>query len=62
MNQLIKEHQRQCKSDLQDCGTSEIRKNQLINELRKDIDHVNLNQFAGVSRSILEKVKELTLL
>jgi rhodanese-related sulfurtransferase len=76
MNQAIKEHQDKCKNILRLANMTESEmiaefdlvfidyraKQEILNELRSDLKHINLDQYAGKTRQIMEKLTKLVAL
>jgi hypothetical protein len=58
MNQAIKEHQDKCRNAVYFPQTRE----DIIYQLKSDINHINLNQYAGKTREIMEKLTKLVAL
>ena len=76
MNQAIKEHHNLCKKvieiknmtdeevsrDIRRMHESILTRNEIINELKEDLKHINLDQYAGKTREIMEKLTKLVAL
>jgi hypothetical protein len=58
----IKEHQRQCKADIMDCGCSEIIKNEIIAEMKEVLTHIPDNKLAGYPEKLRKLAEKLTKL
>lgn len=59
ISEAIKEHQRQCKAAIMDCGGSEIIKNQIIYEMKEVLTHISENQLAGYPEKLRKLAEKL---
>jgi hypothetical protein len=70
MNQAIKEHQKRCKKAIKPsngwpplpdfkASFKEWEKQDYLRQLKEDLKHINLDQYAGKTREIMEKLTKL---